>query len=101
VARIALVLALLVGVLPVVWGLAHWLPGRLGWVRAAAATRALMDRPDGAEVLAVRALARQDLPRLAALPSGLVAAWRRGEPEATRALARLEAESLGLFLPPR
>lgn len=48
----------------------------------------------------MRALSRADLPRLAALPPGVVAAWRRGDPEATRRLAAVEADSLGVA-PPR
>ena len=99
VGELALLLALLVAVLPVAWALGRWLPARLAWARDAGATRRLLNSPDGAEVLAVRALSRSDLSRLAALPPGVVAGWRRGDPEATRRLAAVEAESLGLAPP--
>jgi hypothetical protein len=46
--------------------------------------------------LAVRALARQSLRRLAALGPDVVAGWKAGEPAATEALARLELDQLGL-----
>jgi hypothetical protein len=99
VGTLALVLAVVLVVLPVGWLMLRWLPARVGWAReATAATRLLAGTPD-LELLAARALASAPLPRLAALPAGVGAAWRRGEPEAVRVLAALELQRLGLRLP--
>ncbi|MGY1691337.1 hypothetical protein [Geodermatophilus sp. SYSU D01105] len=94
VGTLAAVLAVVLVVLPVGWLLLRWLPWRLGWLREAHAA----GRVD-AEVLAARALVTAPLSRLAALPAGTAAAWRDGDPDATRALARLELDRLGLATP--
>jgi hypothetical protein len=94
VGTLAAVLAVVLVVLPVGWLLLRWLPWRLGWAREARAARQVAP-----EVLAVRALATAPLSRLAALPAGTAAAWHAGDPEATRALARLELDRLGLATP--
>ncbi|MFW3168979.1 hypothetical protein [Geodermatophilus sp. CPCC 206100] len=92
------VLAAVLVVLPVGWALLRWLPWRLRWAREArAAGRLAVADP---QVLAARALATAPLPRLARLPAGTAAAWRDGDPEATRALAGLELDRLGLSPPP-
>jgi hypothetical protein len=99
VGTLAAVLAVVLVVLPVGWMLLRWLPWRLGWLREArAAERLLAGTPD-LDLLAVRALATAPLPILAALPAGTTAAWRAGDPEATRVLAGLELRRLGLPLP--
>ncbi len=99
VGTLAAVLAVVLVVLPVGWLLLRWLPWRLGWVReATAAERMLAGTPD-LELLAARALATAPLPTLAALPAGTGAAWRAGDPGATRTLAALELRRLGLALP--
>jgi hypothetical protein len=99
VGTLATVLAVVLVVLPVGWLLLRWLPWRLGWLReATAAERMLAGTPD-IELLAARALATAPLPALAALPAGTGAAWRAGDPGATRALAALELRRLGLGLP--
>ncbi|WP_051515957.1 hypothetical protein [Candidatus Blastococcus massiliensis] len=96
---LATVLAVLLVVLPVGWMLLRWLPWRLRYVReAGAATRLLAGPSPDVELLAARALATAPLPRLAALPTGTGAAWRAGDPAATRALAELELARLGLRL---
>jgi hypothetical protein len=99
VGTLATVLAVVLVVLPVGWMLLRWLPWRLGWLREArAAERLLAGTPD-LDLLAARALATSPLPVLASLPAGTAAAWRAGDPEATRALAGLELRRLGLPLP--
>jgi hypothetical protein len=50
-------------------------------------------------VLAARALATAPLSRLAALPPGTADGWRAGDPAATRTLAAVELERLGLPAP--
>jgi hypothetical protein len=77
----------------------RWLPWRAGWLRDAhAAERLLAGTPD-LELLAARAVATAPLPALAGLPAGTGAAWRAGDPDATRALAALELARLGLRQP--
>ena len=99
VATLALVLAVALVVLPVGWALSRWLPWRLRWAReATAATRLSVTAPD-LELLAARAVATASLPALAGLPAGTGAAWRAGDPAATRALAGLELRRLGLAAP--
>ena len=61
-------------------------------------TRLLAGTPD-LEILAARALATAPLPRLAGLPPGTGAAWKKGDADAVRALAGLELRRLGLRLP--
>ena len=99
VGTLALVLAVVLVVLPVGWLLLRWLPWRVGWAREATAAARLSGAKPDLQLLAARALATAPLPRLAALPSGVGEAWRRGEPEAIRVLAALELQRLGLRLP--
>lgn len=93
VGTLALLLALLLAGLPVLWALQRWLPGRLGWARDARAARALHD---DVELWALRAALSQPLPALARLGPDPVGAWRRGEPGAAQALADLERRAYGL-----
>jgi len=74
-----------------------WLPRRVAWiVEASAASRLVRGTPGSADLLAVRALARQPLRRLAKLGPEVVDGWKAGDPEATERLARLELDELGL-----
>ena len=93
VGELALLLAVLVVVLPVLWALSRWLPARLRFAREATAASSL--RTD-VELLALRAATRAPLPDLARLGPDPVARWRRGEPGAAEALAGLELARLGL-----
>jgi len=97
VADVALLTGVMVAMVPIVFVLAIWLPRRLSWVvEASAAKRLMRAGPASAELLAVRALARQPLQRLARLGPEAVTGWRSGDPEAMDALARLELDGLGL-----
>jgi hypothetical protein len=98
VATLATVLAVVLVAVPVGW-LLHWLPWRLRYAREAGAARHLLTGTPDLELLAARALATAPLPRLAALPPGIGAAWHAGDPAAVRALAALELGRLGLRLP--
>jgi hypothetical protein len=73
-----------------------WLPLRVRWVRRASAAARLRDVSSGRDLLALRALATQPLGRLVRLDPQIAAAWRRGDPDAVEALARLQLRSLGL-----
>jgi hypothetical protein len=97
VGTLAVVLAVVLVVLPVGWLLLRWAPWRLRWAREASAAQALAAADP--HVLAARALATAPLSRLAALPPGTAAAWHAGYPAATRALAGLELNRLGLTSP--
>lgn len=100
--RVAVLAGLLVAVLPVLVLLSVWLPRRLAWVvEASAAARLRSGGPGTGDLLAVRALARQSLPRLHRLAPDLAARWRAGDPEVIRDLAALELADLGLRPWPR
>lgn len=95
--QVAMLAGVLVAAAPILLVLSVWLPRRAAWViEASAATRLLRAGPASADLLAVRALARQPLRRLARLDDGVVAGWKAGDPVATDALARLELDELGL-----
>ena len=96
VGTLALLLALGVGVPPVLWAVARWLPPRLAWRREVRAVVAL--RGD-VELLALRAAVHAPLPVLARLGAEPVTRWRSGDAEAGRALAALELRRLGLAPP--
>ena len=101
VGSLATVLAVALVVLPVGWLLLRWLAWRLGWLRDATAAQQMLAGTPELELLAARAVATAPLPALAALPEGTGAAWRAGDPAATRALAGLELRRLGLVVPER
>jgi hypothetical protein len=101
VGTLATVLAVVMVALPVAWLLLRWLPRRLDYARDAGAARRLLTGTPDLHLLAARALATAPLPRLAALPAGIGAAWQAGDPTAVRALAALELGRLGLRLPER
>lgn len=96
VARVALLAGVLVAVAPILLVLLAWLPRRVAWVIEASAAARLSRSPAAADLLAVRALARQPLRRLAQLGPDVVTGWKAGDPAATAALARLELLDLGL-----
>ena len=94
--RLALLLAMVVALAPVVPVLLRWLAHRIRWSReAAAAARLRLDEPDE-ELLALRALVHRPLHELARVHPRPGAAYRSGDPSAVRALAGLELASLGL-----
>ncbi len=98
VGAIAITLVFLIfalGFAVVFWVLPRWL-----WVKRAREARKVSATTGGVELLAVRALTRRRLSRLATLGDDIVPEWRRGEPAAIRSLAGLELRRLGLALPP-
>ena len=100
VADLARLAGILVAGVPILLLLAIWLPRRLAWVvEASAAHRLVAAGPAGADLLAVRALARQPLRRLARLDPEVIRGWKADDPAATAQLARLELEELGLTPP--
>jgi hypothetical protein len=92
----ALALSIALVVLPLALVLFIWLPRRVAWMRRAGAATRLRTGPAGVDLLALRALATQPLPRLIALDADIAAAWRRGDKAAVERLAALELTALGL-----
>lgn len=100
VADLARLTGFLVAGVPILLLLVLWLPRRLAWVtEASAAHRLLKAGPAGADLLAVRALARQPLRRLGRLDPDVVRGWKADDPAATAELAALELDELGLRPP--
>ena len=95
--QVATLAGVLVAAVPVLIVLSVWLPRRVAWVVEASAAMRLVRQGEAAnDLLAVRALARQPLQRLARLGPGVVSGWKAGDPAATAELARLELDELGL-----
>lgn len=93
VARLALVLALVVALLPIAYVISRWLPYRLRYAREAAAAVRLSGDVD---LLALRAATSLPLSRLARLGPDPVARWRHGDPAAAQQLAALALAELGV-----
>ncbi|GAA3272724.1 hypothetical protein Dvina_46490 [Dactylosporangium vinaceum] len=93
---LAWVLSLVVAVLPILFLVGIWLALRVRWVRRAGNAARLRNVSAGRDLLALRALATQPLKRLVKVDPEIASLWRRGDPEAVEALARLELRSLGL-----
>ncbi len=96
VSRLALALALVVAVAPILAVLLRYLPDRLRWIRTASAADRLRDTAGDLDLFAIRALAHQPLSSLARLGPDPAGAYLRQEPGAVRALAELELTALGL-----
>lgn len=94
--QVATLAGVLVAAVPILLILIVWLPRRVGWVVEATAASRLMSSHASADLLAVRALARQPLRRLSRLSPEVVTGWKAGDPAATRELAALELDELGL-----
>ena len=96
VGNLALALAVIVAVVPIVLVLLGWLPLRVRWIRRASAASAVRRSAAGRDLLALRALATQPLRRLARLGPDVADSWRSGDDSTVNALAALELRSLGL-----
>jgi hypothetical protein len=93
---LAWVLSVMLVAVPVALVLVIWLPLRVRWMRRASSAARLRDASTGRDLLALRALATQPLGKLVKLDPQIASAWRRGDPDAVEALARLQLRSLGL-----
>jgi hypothetical protein len=86
----------LVALAPVLVVLAFWLPARLRFARRAGSTAELAQSPAGEELLALRALVNRPLHELQKVAPDPLIAFRSGDPDAVRALARLELVDAGV-----
>jgi hypothetical protein len=95
-ANLALWMAVILIGVPVVFLLVTWLPLRVHFIRrATAGVRLRRLGVDGHDLLALRALATQPLPRLAAAGE-VTTGWRERDPGVISKLAGWELERLGL-----
>lgn len=98
--RFALVLGLTTGLAPISLVAGTWLLLRLRFVRRASAAQRFIDADPDLDLFALRAMANQPMPRLAAISEDPAGAWRRGDRDVVRALAVLELKEAGLRPPP-
>ncbi|GAB2511400.1 hypothetical protein [Nocardiopsis aegyptia] len=98
VAALALYLPLVTAVIPLALLAATWLPARARWVRQAATVRSIrtMSPQARSRLLALRALTAVSPSRLTDAHEDPVGAWHADDPEATRVLAAMELNRLGL-----
>jgi len=97
VSDVAWLLALLIGCGAVFLALLLWALPRIIWIRRASAARAVLLDRDGADLLALRALATRPLRQLAVVGTdGVLDRWRRGDQQTIDELATLELTDLGL-----
>ena len=96
---VALWLALVTALVPIVIVAGIWLWVRVRFVRSATTAQRFIDSSDDLDLFALRALANQPLTALARISDDPAGAWRRGEPEVIRALATLELHDEGLRPP--
>lgn len=99
VGHLATLLGWLTTLLPALLVVALWLVIRLRYARRAGAVQRLVGSGIDLDLLALRAIARQPVQRLAAVAPDPSEAWRRGDRDVIQALARLELADAGLRLP--
>lgn len=99
--QLATGLGIAVAVLPVAIILVVWLVPRIRFVRRAAQAQAIVASGSGIDLLALRALASQNISALTSIDPDAMAAWRRGDETVMRSLAQLELKSSGVRLPER
>ncbi|KQO61214.1 hypothetical protein [Curtobacterium sp. Leaf261] len=92
----AILVGLVIAILPSLVVLALWAFARGGFIRRAAAIRALLRTPLGVEALAARALAHADARSLRDADASLVERWRAGDPAAVSTLARIALRRAGV-----
>jgi hypothetical protein len=94
----ALVVAIVVFVLPVLWMGSKWLPGRLEFWRNSTRVKKLAKGENGERLFALRALATAPLTQLASINSDPMGAWLSDDRETIRRLAALELGKDGFSL---
>ena len=94
--QLATVLGIGIAALPILTILLLWLLPRLRFAQRASRAQKLVRSGAGVDLLALRALASQDISALAAVDPDAMAAWRRGDDQVMRKLAALELKSSGV-----
>ena len=97
--QLALTLGIGIAALPIVMILLVWLVPRIRFATDARRARQVLSSEAGIDLLALRALANQNVAALASVDGNPMAAWRRGDETVMRALAALELRSAGVRLP--
>ncbi|CAN3130883.1 hypothetical protein ACNUDN_23425 [Mycobacterium sp. smrl_JER01] len=93
---LAWLLALAVAAPPILALMMPWLFLRVRFFRRKWTVVTLASTAAGEQLLALRALANRPLPKLAAISTDPVGAWRNQDPVAIRGLAALELRSAGI-----
>jgi hypothetical protein len=96
--QLATGLGLSIAALPIIMILLLWLVPRIRFARKARQAQSAMKAGASIDLLALRALATQDLSTLSKIDPNAMAAWRRGDEGVMRALANLELKSSGVHL---
>jgi hypothetical protein len=99
VGHLATILGLTTALVPILLVGAVWFALRLRFVRRASAAQRLLDDGLDLDLFALRALARQPLPRILRTAPDAAHGWRAGDPDTVRRLARLELASSGIRVP--
>ena len=94
--QLATVLGIGIAALPILTILLLWLLPRLRFAQRASRAQKLVKSGAGVALLALRALASQNISALAAVDPDAMAAWRRGDDQVMRKLAALELKSSGV-----
>ena len=96
VAQLAIGLSIGIAALPVLTILLLWLVPRIRFARKAGTAQRVAREPASIDLLALRAISRQKLSRLAAVHPDVAGAWRAGDRDVIGALAALELKSSGV-----
>lgn len=96
--QLAMGLGIGIAVLPILTILVLWLIPRLRFARKAGQAKAALRSGTGLDLLALRALASQEISSLSRVDPDAMGAWRRGDERVVRALAHLELKSAGVRL---
>ncbi|MCA0217820.1 MAG: hypothetical protein LCH43_10740 [Actinobacteria bacterium] len=94
--QLATVLGIGIAALPILTIVLLWLLPRLRFAQRASRAQKLVKSGAGVDLLALRALASQNISALAAVDPDAMAAWRRGDDQVMRKLAALELKSSGV-----
>lgn len=97
--RVADLVGVLTVAIPVLIVVVFWLPVRLRFLVNARASRRYIDATADLDLFALRAMATQPMPVLAAISDDPVRAWRDGDRTVITALADVELRRAGLRLP--
>ncbi len=96
--QLALTLGIGIAALPIIMILLVWLVPRIRFARDARRAQQVLSTEAGIDLLALRALANQNVAALASVDANPMAAWRRGDETVMRGLAALELRSAGVRL---